>query len=88
MKKAAKFFIVLGMVLGFELVFPIILGFKVLKKLNTTTNPNELRKWGLITLFLVSIIGGILVLILNKRDLEVEYDVTLKDKFKSFITLP
>ncbi len=69
MKTAAKIFIVLGMIFFCWLIFPVILGIFALAKLETAKRPEELRGWGIATLFLVSLVGGILMLAINQEDL-------------------
>ena len=63
MKTAAKVFIILGMICGFYMIFPIILGALALKKLKTATCKADFSTgWAVVVLLLVNIIAGILLL--------------------------
>lgn len=68
MKTAAKVFIILGMIFGFYLIFPIIIGAITLKKLKTATKKDDVKTWGIISLIFCNIIGGILILCLKDSD--------------------
>lgn len=70
MKQAARIFIILGMVFGFFLIFPIILGVFALKKLDEATKAEDITTWGIVTLICVSFIGGLLMLLLKDEDLK------------------
>lgn len=69
MKTAAKVFIVIGMVVGFWYILPLIFGFKALKKLNTATCVSELKSTGVLTLLFVNVVGGILILCMKDHHL-------------------
>ncbi len=62
MKTAAKVFIILGMIFGFFMIFPIVIGIFALKKLEEGKK-EELLLWSILTLFLCSFLGGIFMLI-------------------------
>lgn len=68
MLKNIKIFIIIGMILTFYLVFPIVLGIIVIKKINSSNSVNELRSWSFITLFFISVIAGVLMLNLREED--------------------
>ena len=67
MKTAAKVFIIIGMVVGFWMILPLVFGILALKKLNTATSKSELVGMGICTLLFVNIIGGILMLCDNEH---------------------
>lgn len=69
MKKAAKVFLIIGMCLTFYLVYPIVLGIKALKKLEEAKTTDDLRLWAILSIFFVSSIGGLLMLLLKQEDL-------------------
>ena len=59
MLKAARIFIIIGMILGCWYIFPIIFGAIALKKLKN----NEMTTgWKVLVLIFVSVIGGIFLL--------------------------
>ncbi len=70
MKKAAKVFIIIGMICTFYCIFPLIFGFKALKKLETATCKADITKWGVLTLIFCSTIGGIFMLCLKDSDFQ------------------
>ncbi len=68
MKKAAKIFIVIGIVLGLPLIFPAVVGGFALNKLKKATCKDDIKLIAILTLFLCNIIGGILMLCLKEGD--------------------
>ncbi len=68
MKKAAKLFIIIGMVLGFPLIFPLIVGAVALKKLNTATCKDDIKMTAILTLVLCNVVGGALMFCLKDED--------------------
>ena len=62
MKTAAKIFIILGMIFGFFMIFPIVIGVFALKKLEEGKK-EDLLLWSILTLFLCSFLGGIFMLV-------------------------
>ncbi|MBR6726916.1 MAG: hypothetical protein IKM08_01870 [Clostridia bacterium] len=69
MKSAAKIFIILGMIVQFWLVFPIIIGIFALKKIDTATTKSELTGMAIVTLIFCNLLGGIFMLCINEADL-------------------
>ena len=70
MKKAAKIFLILGMVFQFYLIFPIVLGVIAIKKLEDEESTDEdIRLWGILSLFLVSTLGGVFMLLIKPEEL-------------------
>lgn len=69
MKTAAKVFIILGMVFQCFLIFPIIVGAIALKKLKTATTKSELTVIAIVTLLFCNLIGGILMLCIDEKEL-------------------
>lgn len=70
MKKAAKVFIIIGMIVQGILIVPIIVGAIALKKLNAATTKSELTGIGIVTLLFCNLIGGILLLSMSDEDLQ------------------
>lgn len=69
MKTAAKVFIILSMIGGFWMIFPLVIGIIALKKLNNATKKDELTGIAIVTLLFCSLIGGILMLCIDEKDL-------------------
>lgn len=69
MKTAAKVFLIIGIVFTFYLIYPIVLGVIACKKLEESKDIKEIHNWGIVCLFLVSIIGGIIMLVMKEDDL-------------------
>jgi len=69
MKKAAKVFLIIGMVFSFYLIFPIVLGGIAIKKLDEGTSKEDIQLWGILSLFFVSLLGGLFMLLLKPEDL-------------------
>lgn len=57
-----KVFLIIGMVLTFYLIFPIVLGVMTIKKIHSSNDPEEIRNWGIISLIFVNFVGGVLIL--------------------------
>ena len=70
MKTTAKVFLIIGMVLGFYAVFPLIFGVKTINRLNCARHKSQLTAWGVLSIIFVSIIGGILVLCIPQKELD------------------
>ena len=64
MKTVAKVFLIIDMVLGFWLIFPLVIGLIAIKKMddNTVTH-DEYLLWSILAMILVSLIGGIFMLL-------------------------
>lgn len=69
MKGWIKFFIWIGMLFQFFLIYPIIVGVIALKRLNEAQTKDELMGIGIAVTLLVSTLGGILMLIIKDKDL-------------------
>ncbi|WP_373435236.1 hypothetical protein, partial [Metamycoplasma equirhinis] len=64
LKELTKAFIIVGIVLGFPLILPIIFGILALKKIDDlNTNKNDLLVWGVLTLIFVNLVSGIVMII-------------------------
>lgn len=74
MKKAAKVFLIIGMVFSFYLIFPIVLGVIAYKKLDEGASKEDIQLWGILSMFFVSPIGGLFMLLLKPEDL-IENDI-------------
>ena len=70
MKTAAKVFIILGMVFGFWMIVPLIVGIIALNKLNNAKSKSELTGVAICTLLFVNLIAGILMLCINDEQLK------------------
>ena len=70
MKTAAKVFLIIGMVFGFYLIFPLVLGIFAIKRLDEAKTADELKGWGIVCVFFVSTVGGIFMLCLKDSDLK------------------
>ena len=62
MKTAAKIFIILGMIIGFWMVTPIIFGAIALSKLKKAREKKEITAISILTLIFCSTLGGIFML--------------------------
>ena len=69
MKKAAKVFIWIGMIAQFYLVFPIFVGIKALKSLETINNKQDLKSISILTLIFCNILAGIFMLNIDEEDI-------------------
>lgn len=81
MKKLARGFIILSIVLGFWMIFPIVFGAIALRKLDSAKTPREIVGWGVVTLFFVSQVAGVLMLIMDEEDLQGKERSAEKDKY-------
>ena len=70
MKTAAKVMIIISMVFGCWLVFPIVFGILALIKLDEVKNKDDLLVWAILSLFLVNIVAGIIMLCMSDEDLK------------------
>ena len=69
MKTVAKVFIIIGMVVGFYMIFPIVLGALALKKLKAAqTKADFPTGWAVVVLLLVNLIAGIILLCMKDKD--------------------
>lgn len=72
MKTAAKVFIILSMIAGFWMIYPLVLGIIAIKKINNDTITTG---WAVVVLLFVNLIAGILLLCLPKEAPAVEATV-------------
>ena len=70
MKITAKVFILIGMILGCVLIFPIIVGCFALSKLNNAQKSDDVKSMGVLTLLFCSLLGGVFMLCLKDEDLQ------------------
>ena len=70
MKTAAKVLTIIGMVAGFWMIVPIVIGIFALKKLEEAKTKDELMLWGILNLLFCSLLGGIFMLCLKDSDLQ------------------
>lgn len=69
MKDVTRVFIIVGMILGGWLIFPLIVGCVVLSKFENAKDIKELKVISIICLLFCSLVGGILMLSLTNKDL-------------------
>jgi len=69
MKTAAKVFTIIGMIFGFFLIYPIVLGVICLRKLEEAKSREDIFTWAIINIFLVSFLGGIFMLLIGEDEL-------------------
>jgi len=69
MKTAAKIFLIIGMINLGILIYPIIIGVKAFKKLDTANSVEELKTLGILSLLFVNLLAGIFILCLKNEDL-------------------
>lgn len=69
MKTASKVFVVIGMIIGCILIFPVVVGYFALSKLDEANKSSELKSIGVLTLLFCSQIGGIIMLCIKDKDL-------------------
>ena len=68
MKTVAKVFIILGMIVGFWTILPLIFGGITLSKMKTATCKADMTVWGVLSLLFCNLIGGILVLCVSDEE--------------------
>ena len=68
MKTVAKVFIIIGMVVGFWMILPLIFGGVTLSKMKTATSAQDVKVCGILDIFFCSLIGGILLLCCKDED--------------------
>ncbi len=69
MKTAAKVFTILTMVFTFFLIYPIVLGIITLNKLENAKTAKELTTIGIIDIFFMGTITGVLIILIKDEDL-------------------
>lgn len=69
MRKAARVFLILGMIFQCYLIFPIILGIFANKCLSNAKTRDDLKTWGILSIFFVSTLGGIFMLCIRDEEL-------------------
>ena len=62
--------IIISMVFGCWLVFPIVFGILALIKLDEVKKKDDLLVWAILSLFLVNIVAGIIMLCMSDEDLK------------------
>ena len=68
-KQAAKIFIIIGMVVGFWCILPLVFGFPALKKLDAAKTTKDLGSSPILVLLFVNPVAGILMLVMKDSDL-------------------
>ena len=62
MRTATKVFIWIGMIIGFILIYPLVVGIFALNKLEEAESSKDLQTMGVLTLLFCSLLGGIFML--------------------------
>ncbi len=68
MKTAAKVFIIIGMIVGFWMILPLIFGGITLSKMKTATKKDDITTWAVLTLLFCNLLGGIFLLCTKDED--------------------
>lgn len=68
MKTAGKVFIIIGMIVGFWMILPLIFGGITLSKMKTATCKDDTTTWAVLTLIFCSLLGGIFLLCCKDED--------------------
>ena len=79
MKKAATVFLIIGMVLTCYMVFPVVIGALAIKHLNKAKTTDELKVWGILSVFFVSTLGGVFMLCVRQSELDNSYHSPVKN---------
>ena len=75
-----KVFIIIGMIIGAPLVYPVILGAMTLSKMDNVKDDAEITTtWRIIVLLFVSLVGGILLLCMKPKQVATENNATSKE---------
>jgi hypothetical protein len=69
MKQVAKIFIILGMVVGFWAIIPLLVGIPALKRLDESKTRADLGSYPVLVLLFVNIVAGIVMLVMKDEDL-------------------
>lgn len=77
MKKTAKVFVWIGMIIQFFLVYPIVVGVLALKKIEEAKSKDDLQTLGILTLLFCSLLGGIFMLSISDEELSEEKKETI-----------
>ena len=70
MKKAAKIFLIIGIIAGFWTIVCPIIGIKTVKRINTATSKAELKALGICSIIFVNVLGGIFTLCIPEEALK------------------
>ena len=70
MKTAAKVFTIIGMIFGFILIIPLIVGILSLNKIDSAQNKDELTVLGFLNILFCSFLGGIFMLCISDAELK------------------
>ena len=73
MKTAAKVLLIIGMVCTFYLIYPIILGIYAYKMIDNAKKKEDLMLWGILSIFFVSTLGGVFMLLIPDNEMNYEY---------------
>jgi hypothetical protein len=79
MKTAAKVFLIIGMILTFYLIFPVIIGVIAIRKLDNAKSKDDLILWGILSLFFVSRLGGLFMLLVPEDELNTQNAVVYEE---------
>ena len=70
MRKAARVFLILGMIFQCYLIFPVVLGIFANRCLTNAKTKDDLRTWGILSIIFVSVLGGIFMLCVRDEELQ------------------
>ena len=70
MKTAAKVFLIIGMIMGFWGILPLVFGIPAVKRINNAKSHEELKTLGILSIIFVSLLGGIFMLCIKDSDLK------------------
>ena len=73
-KTAIKVFLIIGMIVGAILIYPLVLGIIAYQKVEEAKRPEDLKTWGVVVLIFVNLIAGILMLSV-KEDIACDSDM-------------
>ena len=68
MKTAAKVFTIIGMVVGAMAIYPIVIGWLCLKKMDEAQSKSDLTTMAILNLLFCSMPGGILMLLIDEKE--------------------
>ena len=68
MKSAAKILTIVGMVLGCIAIYPLIIGWLCMKKIDEAQSKSDLTVWAILNILFCSPIAGILMLLIDEKE--------------------
>ena len=68
MKSAAKIFTIIGMIVGCFAIYPVIIGWLCLKKMDEAQSKSDLTVWAVLNLVFCSMLGGLFMLLIDEKE--------------------